>query len=538
MQSNDSSFVGHEPCPKCNSQDNLARYTDGHGYCFSCEYFENAEGEARVAAKKLEFTPLKGEYKALKKRGITEDTCRMYKYEVAHSANGLVQVANLFDKSGNLSAQKIRGKDKSFSVRGDINNILFGSHLWSHGQKVVIAEGEIDCLSISQIQGNKFPTLSLPNGAAAAKKVISHNLEYLDGFDEIILMFDMDEAGRAAAEEAASILPANKVKIAELPEKDANECLVKGNPQAVIKAVWNAKPYKPDGLVGLASLADEVLKPAEVGIPWFLPTLTDLTYGRRWGETYFFGAGTGVGKTDVFTQSIAHDISVLKEQVGVFYLEQGTVETGKRIAGKLCGKRFHVPDAGWTNEELADCFSDKALINRVTLYDSFGVNDWVSMRQKIIYLAANGVRLFYIDHLTALATGQDQNEREVLEKVTADMASLAKQHQIIIHVISHLATPDGTPHEEGGRVSIRHFKGSRAIGFWAHFMFGMERNQQHEDIKLRQQTTFRILKDRHTGSSTGKTITLGYKEDTGLLFEEDDELLAARYEPDDLANDF
>jgi len=484
-------------------------------------------------SSKIEFTPLKGEYRALKKRGITEETCRLYHYAVAESAAGLVQVANLY-KDGTLTAQKVRGKDKTFTTRGNLNNVLFGSHLWRSGKKVVIAEGEIDCLTISQIQNNKYPTLSLPNGAAAVKKVIAANLEYLDAFEEIVLMFDMDEAGRAAADEAASLLPANKVKIAELPEKDANECLKKGNTQAVIKAIWNAKSYKPDGLVGLAALADEVLKPAEVGIPWFLPTLTDLTYGRRWGETYFFGAGTGVGKTDVFTQSIAHDISVLKEQVGVFYLEQGTVETGKRIAGKLCGKRFHVPNAGWTDAELADCFSDKELINRVTLYDSFGVNDWDSMKQKIIYLAANGVRLFYIDHLTALATAQDQNEREVLEKVTADMASMAKKYQIILHVISHLATPDGTPHEEGGRVSIRHFKGSRAIGFWAHFMFGMERDQQHEDIALRQQTTFRVLKDRHTGSSTGKTILLGYNEEKGMLYEEDEELMAAQFKADDL----
>jgi twinkle protein len=30
----DSHFIGHEPCPKCLSKDNLARYSDGHGYCF------------------------------------------------------------------------------------------------------------------------------------------------------------------------------------------------------------------------------------------------------------------------------------------------------------------------------------------------------------------------------------------------------------------------------------------------------------------------------------------------------------------------
>ncbi len=35
-----SEFVRHEPCPACGSEDNLARYTDGHAYCFGCGHLE------------------------------------------------------------------------------------------------------------------------------------------------------------------------------------------------------------------------------------------------------------------------------------------------------------------------------------------------------------------------------------------------------------------------------------------------------------------------------------------------------------------
>ena len=41
----DSNFIAHEPCPSCNSKDNLARYDDGHAYCFGCGHYESAEGE-------------------------------------------------------------------------------------------------------------------------------------------------------------------------------------------------------------------------------------------------------------------------------------------------------------------------------------------------------------------------------------------------------------------------------------------------------------------------------------------------------------
>lgn len=35
-----ANFVKHEPCPKCGSRDNLARYSDGSAWCFGCGRYE------------------------------------------------------------------------------------------------------------------------------------------------------------------------------------------------------------------------------------------------------------------------------------------------------------------------------------------------------------------------------------------------------------------------------------------------------------------------------------------------------------------
>ena len=46
------SFIKHEPCPDCGSKDNLARYSTGQGYCFSCGRWEPpTEGEGLVENK-------------------------------------------------------------------------------------------------------------------------------------------------------------------------------------------------------------------------------------------------------------------------------------------------------------------------------------------------------------------------------------------------------------------------------------------------------------------------------------------------------
>ncbi len=41
-----ASFLKHEPCPKCGSRDNLARYDDGSAWCFGCHYREGKDGSS------------------------------------------------------------------------------------------------------------------------------------------------------------------------------------------------------------------------------------------------------------------------------------------------------------------------------------------------------------------------------------------------------------------------------------------------------------------------------------------------------------
>lgn len=458
-----------------------------------------------------------GEYRALNKRNITEETCKKFGYFLGERKGVTVQVAPYRDESGTVIAQKVRTADKKFSTTGDFKNVvLFGQHLWNEGgKKLVITEGEIDCMSVSQVQGNKWPVVSIPNGAQGAVAAIKKSLEWVTSFDEVVIMFDMDEPGQEAAQKVAELLPPGKAKIAELPEKDANELLQQNRGQEIVTAIWNARSYRPDGLVSIDEILEQVEQPVEWGLPWWLEELTARTYGRRWGEIYGLGAGTGVGKTDFLTQQIAYDIAVLNQSVGVIFLEQKPTESAKRIAGKIAGKRFHVPGSGWTPEELKASVGQ--LRGKVTFYDSFGETSWEVVKAKIRFMAVSlGHRLIYVDHLTAMA--DTANEKESLEQIMKEMAGLANELSIIITFVSHLTTPEGKPHEEGGRVMIRHFKGSRAIGFWSYFMFGLERNQQAKDEVERQTTKFRILKDRYTGQATGHVILLGYEPEAGRLY--------------------
>ena len=518
------SFLKHEPCPsaECTSSDGFARYESGYGTCFVCDYYEypkdskpltnGSDGKTKLVRPPY---PVSGTFKRL--RGISQKTMEFagyhfgdYKGEKAH----LVAVPS--GRGQGHLATKIRLPNKQFRFVGDTENAgLIFQNLWpSNGKKLVICEGEFDALSVMEAQSCKWPVVSLPNGTHSFDKAFKNAFSFINSFEEVILWFDNDDAGTHASERAALLLEAGKCQIAVTPLgcNDANELLKKGETRAIIDAIWRASPFTPSRFVSLSSLKEDVLRPVDTGLPWIFDELTNWTWGRRPGETYFFGAGTGVGKTDIFTQQAAADISS-GEKVALFSFEQTPVETAKRLAGKYAGHRFHIPDTGWSQSDVDAAFAELE-DKQAYIYDQWGAAEWATVSRDITQLAHMGYRHFYIDHLTAFAA-HATDERKLLESTCADMAQLAQQLGVNFYVISHLATPDGVPHEEGGRVFIRHFKGSRAIGYWAHFMFAIERDTQADDVEQRRHSKFRCLKDRYTGTATGKVLTLDYEEVTG-----------------------
>ena len=515
--------VDREQCPDCaqaggdSSEDNLARYADGGAHCHACGYHEFGDESDRPVRKQhkassglIDFEPAR-----LPARGIDEATCKKFGYGYGTYNGSKVQVATYY-QDGRPVAQKLRDKDKRFVITGDAKKMgLFGEQLWKPGGKMlVITEGEIDALTVSQLQQNKWPVVSVPNGAQSAAKAVANSIEFVNSFDKVIFMYDMDEPGREAAKACAGIVSPGKAFIASLPLKDANECLLEGKGKQVIDAMWNAKPYRPDGIVDITEVADKAAEDIEVGRAWPWQSLTDRTYGRRYGELYGFGGGTGCGKSTVFKQIALHIINTEDVPVGLLMLEEPPSMTAKTIAGMKMGKRVHVPEVEYDREELREVLS--SLGGRVYLYDHFGSMSFEVIREKIRYMVrALGIRDIFLDHLTALAASIDDDERKAIDKIMAELSSLTQELDCTIYYVSHLTTPEGKAHEEGGRVLEKQFRGSRSIAYWSHFLFGIERDKQDTGGV----TVFRVLKDRYTGDAAGLRFGLSYSTDTGLLEE-------------------
>lgn len=517
----DSAFIRHEPCDKCGSSDANGVFDDGHKFCFACEAYTAADGASIQRAATVPGLIGEGVPSELRVRKLTSETCSKWGYTVSSYEGQPVQVANYRDVAGKIVAQKVRFKNKDFKFLGDTKAAgLYGQHLWRDGGKrVVITEGEIDALSVSQVQGNKWPVVSLPNGAQGARKALKKAFEWLNGFDEIVLMFDQDDAGREAVEDCSTIgFPPGKLKVAKLPLKDANEMLVAGRGSEIVDAIFGAKVYRPDGIVAGTDLWDAINRVEnEETIELPFEGIAAKTHHIRLGEVVTFTAGSGIGKSAIVREIAFHAIKN-GVTVGMMMLEEDVKRTARGLIGLAIDRPAHLVWRELSDVDKRKGFDGTLGTGRVYLYDHFGSTSADNITSRIRYLAAGcDCKLVILDHLSIVVSGEGEgDERRMIDNIMTELATLAVELNVAIVLVSHLKRPHGDKgHEEGARTSLAQLRGSHAVAQLSHTVIGIERDQQgeHSDI-----TIMRVLKCRFTGL-TGEAGWLSYDHDTGRLTE-------------------
>ena len=530
-------------CENCGSSDARAIYSDGRSYCFSCGTLQSDGGGTTVrkktASSGMSDLILNGEYKDLGARGIRADTCKKFKYRVTRVDGEPCQVADYYDVNGVEPVfQKLRFAGKEFLTRGKIAKCgLFGQQLWGGARskpKVIVCEGEIDTLTVSQVQDNRYPVVGIPNGTDGAVKAVLRNIDFLSSYDEIIIFFDNDEAGREAAEEVAKVLPVGKAYITFTDNyKDPNEALKNNDTKAITNAIWNAKKYTGGNIIKASEVVTEYLdKPIERGLDLPFPTLTELTYGIRMHELWLLGAGTGMGKTELFKELVTWFSQELGVNVGVIFLEETPEHTVRCLVSKHVGKRLHVPDVEVTDDDKAEAL--KAFEKGEVYIDDHGGNsDFEVKMHKAKYMAqALDCRIILLDHVTAMAEGkEDTNVNSSMHKMFETFNQFLQQADCSIIAISHLKKKDGKAAEEGARISMDDFYGSSAIKQRSNFMFALEGDQQG-DAEDRNKRKLRCLKDRYTGQATGEVVNIAYDPATGKLTE-DNSVSVGGFDEDD-----
>lgn len=523
--------MGHS----CGSRQGLNLYEQENGnidgYCYSCKTYEpdplngntmEKAGVARTAKTKEEVEeelneidsyPIKG----LDDRKIGKGTMEYFKCRVALDQERQENVEMHFypykgiKEGRGYKVRLVEGK-RIWSV-GSMKDVYpFGweQALATGSKRLYITEGEIDAMSLFSVimqrqagtayANDKPAVVSIPHGAAGADKDLAKiQGEIRKYFKEIVLVFDMDEAGKKAVEETLKIFP--DAKVASLPQKDVNECVLEGNIKALFNAVvFNSEKPKNTRLIDADELFEAAKEQAHFGLSWPWRTTTEQTRGIRFGETIYIGAGAKMGKSEVVNALAAHLIVEHGLKIFMAKPEEANKKTVKLIAGKIAGKIFHDPKIEFDEAAYDEaCQKMRGKVKLVNLYQHLG---WDTLKQDIRAAAADGCKAIFIDPITNLTNGMESGEANIkLQEIAQELSAMALDLDVVIFIFCHLRNPtSGEPHDRGGKVLTSQFAGSRAMERSCNYMFGLEGNKDpdmsDEDRNLRQLV---LLADREYG---------------------------------------
>ena len=529
-----SKFIKHTACPKCGSEDNLAVYDD-HKHCFTqgCGHWEGEATAQVTTSYKRKITqneelPIKGIWSGIPKRRISETICKQYKVRVSEDGN--THYYPFTDQACRVTAYKVRDvPTKGFKTEGNFKDTgLFGECLWDKGGKyITITEGEIDALSLAEVFNGKWAVCSLKNGSSSVEKSIQGSYEFLDSFDYIVLAFDKDEAGKKAVEKAIEMFSPEKIKIMSYPEgyKDISDMLQAGLLKEITECFWNAKSWMPKDILGATQLKDTWMsrpEKASVEYPWVC--LNQMTKGFRLGELVTITSGTGMGKSSVVRELEYHLLTQTPDKVGVIHLEETNERTIDGLVGIHLKRPYHLDECRMiTKPEIAEEAFDELFEREggeaLTLYDGKELSIEKIVSRIRLMAKAQDIKWIVLDHLNLVMSGDAKgDERRNIDALMTQLREVVVETNIGLFVVSHLSRQPGTPHEEGGAISLSHLRGSQGIAQLSNMVIALERNQQSEDPLVRNTTTLRILKNRYTGE-TGITGYLQYDAETSRLRE-------------------
>lgn len=547
----------HAECLSCDSSDAMAVYEkegdDGDlfkdGYCFSCRtYFSVSKMEGKTLtvneysqtkdSEKSGLTPeevSKFKTSGSRKRGIRKDFMEMYGVKMQFREDGSVSHHYYpVTKNGEITGYKPRELPKNFGLKqvGDTKAKgaeLFGQHVFQEGQVQVnkkwlcITEGELDAVALQQAltdNGNpnyRNAVVSINSGAGSAVKCIQQNWKWVNSFEQVILFFDQDEAGKKAVMDVAKKLPLGKCKIAKYSCKDPCDMLKEGKGDELYNAFWKSETYAPDGVLagsGLWNLVTTPLTESNAHYPW--KGLDKMLHGIRPAELVTLTAGSGVAKS-TFARMIAHHLQkTTQENIGMIFLEESVKKTSLQMMSLEIGKQLHLPETEVDEDEMKTAFDKTLGSGQYYFFDDFASQDFEAIAESIVYMArAANVKYIFLDHISMLVSGGEQSdERRALDAICTKLRSLVQQLDITLFAITHLKRPQGTAHEEGGTTSLAQLRGSAGIAQLSDIVIGFERNGQAEDEKERNTTHVRVLKNRFSGE-VSLACSLFYDKETG-----------------------
>lgn len=549
-------FVGNYPCITCSSSDAMSVYVKDEsgdrtvdaycrsGFCtrsnpyISAKELEEEGFDIKTAETKTRYRMNEQvdltKYHSLpihgwRERMVTKSVSEKYGVVSEEGRDGQPN-ARLYPvtKSSEIVGYRKRVFPKDIFAIGNCraNNEMFGQSAFESGQKfLVITTGEEDAMSLAQTlrsekNGQTYwtPVVSVINGDESIITQIKSNFDYVNSFEKVILMFDMDDAAQKHVDAAARLLSPGKAYIAKLPEKDANDMVRKGMSGELRQAFWKAEPHNRVDILHLEQMWDDFeSEDSNQKIP-FPPAWSKLNQmmngGPERGEITIIGALTSIGKTTIINNIAYHLVENTNFKVGALYLEATRREVVRDLLSLEMSLNLRNADRSTLDmPKLKKRFMENLSSKNQFVYaDHQGSISNDAIFDKLNYLAkAEDCDVVIVDPIQAAVNSSDNS---AMIDFMDSLLKFAKQTDTSVIAVSHMRKPESdNPHD----VSEYNLMGSSSINQIAFNTILMSRDKMSDDPVIKGATKIQMVKCRRTGE-TGEAGWLRYDPKTTHMF--------------------
>lgn len=446
------------------------------------------------------------EYDWLVKRGIQEDTMRLYRLRLHRRPEGHNQYnatgiclpyedwqANLVMlKSTGINPKVVVKPDGTRKATKDIWTTppyytLWGWWLVSHSCRcIIITEGEWDAMSVHQMSPG-HPVLSLPAGSSNMGW-IDNDWERLSAMERIILCVDMDEAGDACAKTMVQRFGPSKVFRVPVPEghKDANDAYKAGLRDW---SLWleSGYYYQPQTLNGTSGMLQSVMALANQREKY--RTRNDFVFPSidfqfRSGECTIVTGYPGGGKSAFLYQCMLHEAMANGRRVLSASFEISPAEQVLEMA--------HLAKQGIPAEQ--DIAATIELLDgKMWWWKPTEDSGLTHLLQDMLYaVRRHGVWLIVVDSLHFLVGKEDWEQQD---KVSKALTEFAKSHDVCVVFVAHSKIKDG----EDKIPTMSQVEGSGGITKPVDNGMSVWRNIKKEEGETGPDAILKIWKQRSTG---------------------------------------
>lgn len=504
----------------CGAKGNMVTLSQDFDFSLSEEMdrYLNRDGfnEKFRRFKKAHITVKDQAVEYLRSRGISKEITERYQITVKNDSENIL-VFPFFDETENLKFIKYRkmdfdkSRDKSKEwCESSCMPILFGMSQCSDRTTLVITEGQIDSLSVTE-SGVKN-AVSVPTGAKGFTW-IPHCWEWVNSFQEIVVFGDHEKGEMTLLDTISRRFSHKRVRAVQLEDyngcKDANEILQKFGKASVAWAVENAKPLPVRQIKELADVEAVDIESME-HIRFNIPSIDELLNGMYLGQLILLTGKRGDGKSTFMSQLV---VEALEQNYNAFIYSGELVDfhfkrwIDLQAAGthlkyqKLANGKEVYTISDFNIKKINAWYRGRAFLYDNSIIDGEELEDLLTVTERAI--KQYNVKFVCIDNLM---TAMDVTVRDDLYRAqgifVGKLAKLAKAYNVVILLVAH-------PRKTSGAISNDDVSGSSDITNKVDVVMSYSRDEENEEEEKR---LFRVTKNRLTGKLTkeGQPINLYY----------------------------